>query len=62
MKPITTQRGMLERLTKNELLQFSKKNNVQQLKSETKTGIISSIMKNMTKSETINALKKFIKK
>ena len=48
-KRLNTRRGLLETLTKDQLLQLSRDNEIEQRKSNTKTGLISVIMGALTK-------------
>nr|QBK88306.1 MAG: hypothetical protein LCMAC202_06680 [Marseillevirus LCMAC202] len=50
---------MLERLTKDQLLKLSKDNHIPQIKSMTKTGIISIIMSALTRDQIVKEVSKF---
>ena len=49
-----TQRGLLNTLTKKKLFALSKKHQIPQKASQTKTGLISVIMGHLTKAEIAN--------
>ncbi len=59
MRSLNTRRGLLETLTKEQLLKLSKEQNIEQEKANTKTGMISVIMRALTRDEIFSLVPQY---